>query len=256
MTDRQDVPASAPAGSPPLSKPPRPLGDEPGFVDGIPVEELVRLTKEFTARITNEDRQRLSLEVRESGRTIQDAPFLLRQFFTGKIDLDIELARRFPGAPLLSSTSFTPAPGKRARLGFAQLSGQDGAASLSIEIHGIAGTMEASFLLSGMIGVRFTFRAIADAKRHRFLEQLRRPNGIEILWSRDCWEGDHMVFVIRERFARVYAFGAGQFEAACRLTPDGLDQLITWLSVFWLTEGEPTESKPATQPSTNNSNSW
>src|SRR5713226_3726467 len=105
----------------------RPTTDEPGFVDGIPVEELVRLTREFTARITNEDRQRLALELNESGhqRTVQSsAPFLLQQFFTGKIDLDVELARRYPSAPLLSSASFTPEPGKRDRYGFVLFSSQ------------------------------------------------------------------------------------------------------------------------------------
>src|SRR5437868_8579460 len=92
----------------PPSGPPKPKGlaDQPGFVDGIPVEELVRMTREFTARITNEDRQRLALELSESGhqRSIQSsAPFLLQQFFTGRIDLDVELARRYPSSPLLSS---------------------------------------------------------------------------------------------------------------------------------------------------------
>src|SRR5579859_3658778 len=95
-----------------------PLGDEPGFVDGIPVEELVRMTREFTSRIVNEDRQRLTMELNEGGRSIQSsAPFFLQQFFTGKIDLDIELVRRFPGAPLLSTSNFTPAPGIHAKHG-------------------------------------------------------------------------------------------------------------------------------------------
>src|SRR5512135_2214349 len=122
MTDPHDVPSSTTPGNPPAAKP-RPLGDEPGFVDGIPVEELVRLTREFTARITNEDRQRVALELTESGhqRSIQSsAPYLLQQFFTGRVDLDLELARRYPSPPLLSSASFSPEPGTHARYGLAQ----------------------------------------------------------------------------------------------------------------------------------------
>src|SRR5688572_4335837 len=94
---------------PTIPRRPKANGDEPGFVDGIPVEELVRLTREFTARITNEDRQRLALEVTESGKSLQTGlPFLLQQFFKGKIDLDVELGKRFPSSPLVSSVSFLP----------------------------------------------------------------------------------------------------------------------------------------------------
>ena len=39
-------------------KPTMPPGDSG---DDIPVEELIRLTREFTRRITNQDRQRLAL---------------------------------------------------------------------------------------------------------------------------------------------------------------------------------------------------
>lgn len=238
MSDRSDTLSKNP-----FSKP-KPVGDEPGFVDGIPVEELVRLTKEFTARITNEDRQRLTLELTEGGRSIQSgAPYFLQQFFTGKIDLDTELQRRFPGAPLLSSPSFTPAPGKRARRGLAQFKSQDEAASLVIDLQGIDGSLEASFLLGGMISVRFTLGLIADAQRKRFLDLMRRPNGIAILWTRERWEKDYMIFVVRERFARLYAFGPGRYDAACRLPPEVLENLLQWLGGFWATDSETLASR-------------
>jgi hypothetical protein len=213
----------------------RPLSDEPGFVDGIPVEELVRLTREFTARITNEDRQRLQLELTEGGRSVQaGAPYLLQQFFTGKISLDVELARRFPGSPMLASASFNPAPGKHARRGWAQFKSQDEAASLTLDLDGEQGTFEVSFLLGGMIGVTFAIGEVPDFQRARFLDLMRRPNGIAILWTRERWERDYLIFVVRERFARMYAFGQGRHEAACRLAPDVLDQLMHWLGGFWL----------------------
>jgi len=235
MTDRPDVTLNAKLKTGKAQA----LGDEPGFVDGIPVEELVRLTKEFTARITNEDRQRLSMEVNESGRSIQSgAPYILNQFFVGKIDLDVELARRFPVAPLLSSASFSPTPGKRARRGFAQFKSQDEAAAVTIDLQSIDGSLEASFLLGGMINVRFSLGPIPDVNRKRFLDLLRRPNGIAILWTRERWEHDYLIFVVRERYARLYAFSAMHFEAACRLPPDVVDQLIQWLAAFWLTDSE------------------
>ena len=233
---------------PTIPRRPRANGDEPGFVDGIPVEELVRLTREFTARITNEDRQRLALEVTESGRSLQTGmPFILQQFFKGKIDLDVELGKRFPNSPLVSSVSFLPVPGKRARYGIAQFVGQDGAAGLSFELSG--NDLEVSFLLAGMISVRFALDGLADASRQRFLELMQRSNGITFLWTKERWEREYLVFVVRERYARLYAFAPGRFEAACRLTPDGLEQLVTWLGGFWSGDTGPQELKPEDHPS-------
>jgi hypothetical protein len=242
------------------AKPSRP-SDEPGYVDGIPVEELVRLTREFRARVTNEDRQRLQLELNESGhqRSIQSsAPFLLQQFFTGKIDLDVELARRYPSSPLLSSASFMPEPGKRDRYGFALFSSQDQAAAMSIEIHNSSGALNISFLLQSMIAVRFLLGATTDGHRKRFLDLMRRPNGIAFLWTRERWERDYLIFVVREHFARIYAFGPGRFDAACRLTPDELEQLLDWLAVFWATsgEGEPEQSAPDEEESPPSAFNW
>lgn len=223
--------------------------DEPGFVDGIPVEELVRLTREFRARVTNEDRQRLQLELNETGhqRSIQSsAPFLLQQFFTGKIDLDVELSRRYPSSPLLSSVSFTPEPGKLERYGFALFSSQDQAAAMSIEVHNTSGSLNISFLLQSMIAVRFLLGATTDSHRKRFLELMRRPNGIAFLWTRERWERDYLIFVVREHFARIYAFGPGRFDAACRLTPDELEQLLIWLGTFWASSGDVEPEEAAT----------
>lgn len=244
MTDKPNT-TSAAAGNGPAHESSL---DEPGFVDGIPVEELVRLTREFTARITNEDRQHLAAELNESGHQhlIQSsAPHLLQQFFTGRVDLDVELARRYPASPLLSSAQFSPEPGKRARYGFAQFSGQDGAASLSIEAHGTSGALNISFLLHNMIGVRFVIGATAEPYRKRFLELMRRQDGIAFLWTRERWQSDYLIFVVREYFARVYAFGPNRFDGACRLTPEGINNLVTWLGGFWLPDEDAVPGQPS-----------
>jgi hypothetical protein len=229
-------------------KPTRP-GDQPGFVDGIPVEELVRLTRAFTARVTNEDRQRLQLEINESGhqRSVQTtAPFLLQQFFTGNIDLDVELARRYPGSPLLSSSSFTAEPGKSAQHGFAMFSSQDNAAALSVEVQD-SGELSVSFLLQSMIAVRFVIGATSEMYRRRFLELIQRRTGIAFLWTRERWERDYLIFVVRDHFVRLYAFGPDRFDGACRLTPEALEQLLGWLGNIWVNDGG--ESNPASNDS-------
>ncbi len=235
MTDRPDV--STNPGDQPNPGAPDFANDE-----DIPVEELVRQARELTARITNEDRQRLTQELSESGhqRSIQSsAPFVLQQFFTGKIDLDVELAWRFQSSPLLASTTFTPDPGKHARHGLAHFASQDNAAAMLIEWHSNFGVLEMSFLLQNMIAVRFTLGMIQEQYRRQFLELMRRPTGIAFLWTQERWESDYLIFILREHFARVYAFGAGRFEAACRLTPNGLDQLITWLAGLWAIDVPP-----------------
>lgn len=236
MTDRRDDTGR-------FTLPKKPLSDEPGFVDGIPVEELVRLTREFTARITNEDRQRLTVELNEAGRSIQtSAPFLLQQFFRGKVDLDVELSKRFPGSPLVTPTTFVPEPGKRARYGIAQFIGQDGAAGLQFEL--INNELEVSFLLGGMISVRFMITGLPDNHKVKFLDLIRRPSGITLLWTRERWERDYLIFVVRERYTRLFAFSPGRFDAACRLTPDATDQLVEWLAGFWGSESAPSETRP------------
>jgi len=219
------------------------------MVDGIPVEELVRLTREFTTRITNEDRQRLTIEVNESGRSLQSgAPYILQQFFAGKIDLDGELMRRYPSAPLLASANYNPAPGKRAKRGFAQFKSQDEAAVLNIDLQGIDGTLEADFILRGMLGLRFTLGALPDASRRRFLDLMRRQNGITILWAKERWERDYLIFIVRERFARLYAFSPGRFDAAIRLPPPVLDEMTRWLAGFWVTDELTRPSEALTDP--------
>ncbi len=242
------------------------IDELPGYVDGIPVEELVRITREFTSRITNEDRQRLAADLNESGhqRSIQSgAPYLLQGFFAGKIDLDVELIRRYPSPPLLSTMTFAPKPGQTRKHGFAQFASQDTASVMTIEVHGSSGALEVSFLLHSMIGIHFSLGAINEPNRNRFLELIQRPDGIAFLWTRARWESDYLIFVIRDQFARIYAFGPGRVEAACRLTPDGLAQLRTWLGGFWTsTAAEPdVPTLPAVPsappaPSTDETFSW
>jgi hypothetical protein len=94
-----------------------------------------------------------------------------------------------------------------------------------------------------MIAVRFKLGPIVEVQRSRFLELMRRPNGIAFLWTRERWESDYLIFIVREYFGRVYAFGPGRFDAACRLTPEGISQLITWFGGLWASSAEPPQEE-------------
>lgn len=222
--------------------------EETDTAGGMPVEELIRITRETIGRIRNEDRKRLQAEAAERSTTIQSGmPHLLQQFMIGKIDLDEELARRFPSPPLLSGASFDPPPGKRARRGYAQFKSQDEVATMILDVQGIDGTFEASYVYGGMISARFSFSAIPDASREKFLNQVRRLNGTATLWTPKRWERDYMIVSKQDGFARIYIFGAEHFSAGARLTPDVFSQMIQWLTGFWVgdTQTAPPEDSNA-----------
>lgn len=221
----------------------------------IPVEELVRLTRELTQRITDADRQRLAEELQSTGhqRSIQTkGPLTLQQFFTGEIDLDTELAYRFANAPLMSSMSVNPrkinAMTRRASTIF---TAQDGSTMLTFDVELYTGRLEATFTANSMLSFRFDLGFIEKAARQRWIDLMRRKSGIAFLWTKDRWENDYLIFVVREYFTRVYAFSPKRFEAAVRMTPDTVEKMVNWFEAHWLrneTEEETRSSqrkKPA-----------
>ncbi|MBN2305077.1 MAG: hypothetical protein JXQ72_11395 [Anaerolineae bacterium] len=208
--------------------------------DEIPVEELIRRTREFTRRITNEDRQRLGLDLRESGhsRSLQvQAPVLLQDFFAGKIDLDGDLERRYANAPLLSYSRLShPSDAPQRRQVTAHFSAQDDSALLTVDLllgSGPEATVDFTFTLFSALGLRFTLSPLLEVDRKRWLDLMHRRNGITFLWTRDRWEHPFLVFVVREGHGRMYAFSPYGFEAAVRLTPDMLESLRDWLGTLW-----------------------
>lgn len=206
--------------------------------DAIPVAQLIKAARELTQRITNDDRQRVVKELKDAGHhlTIRTkAPVELMQFFTGEIDLDTELAKRYANAPLLSQGSFRPSkPGADAkRKVIAILTSQDDAAMVTIDMFLETQILEITFTLGSMVSMRFMIGAIETGERQRWLELMRRNNGIAFLWTKQRWEEDYLIFVVRENFARAYAFSPKRFEAAVRITPDILDKLVDWLEAFW-----------------------
>lgn len=212
-----------------------------GSWDEIPVDELVRLTRELTERITNMDRQRLAKELKTNKSSITtNAPITLQQFFTGEIDLDSELARRFANAPLMSQVRLNPKkPAKllETRRAGALLSTQDNASQMAFDMDIRDGALVVSFTLGSMLSFHFDIGVIEANERKRWLELMRRQSGIAFLWGPDRWQRDYVIWVVRENFARLYAF-SGQFEAAARITPDVTHQLLDWIEAFWFPEYE------------------
>ncbi len=209
-------------------------------LEEIPVNELIRITRDFTRRITNQDRQRLGLDLRESGHSRSlpiTAPITLQQFFSGEIDLDSDLSRRFMNAPLLSSARLLSGPDDSTQRQVTGIfSSNDDAAIMTVDAHSPRGqeaTLEFTFTMYSALALRFRLAPLVATDRSRWLDLMRRANGIAFLWTRDRWEQPYLVFVVREHFARLYAFSPAGFEAAARLTPDMVNMLLDWLESLW-----------------------
>lgn len=213
----------------------------PMALDELPAAELIRITRAFTRRITNQDRQRLAFELRESGhyRAIHtSAPPELQQFFVGEIDLDEELSRRYVNAALLSHARFTPSPGDPPRRqSSAIFSSQDDSVSMTIDAFPGAddsARLEFTFTLFSTLALRFPLYPVLATEVSQWLKLMRRDSGINFLWTFNRWEQPYFIFVVREHFARFCAFSPHGYEASVRLTPDMVALLCNWLEATWL----------------------
>jgi hypothetical protein len=161
------------------------------------------------------------------------APVLLQQFFNDQIDLSAELATRFPALPLMTVIRFRKLEGKTQR-GVATLSTADGIASAVIDADAATGSIQLSFSYGSMMSMRFRMDDLSSMDRSRWLELMRREGGgVAFLWGQARWEQDYVICVTRRHFASIYAFSHHGFEAAVRLTPDVIKQLLDWLEKFW-----------------------
>lgn len=185
---------------------------------------------------TSQSLELLQRELTLSGHqyTIQNsAPAVLQRFFTGEVDLDTELSRRFNGAPLMSYISLRPkAPGASPR-GTAEMMSQDNNAAVMVDVNKNTGVMELSFTLGAMLSLRFVLSNLPEIDRRRWLDLMRREQGVAFLWSRARWERDYMIFIVRKYNIRAYAFSPHGFEAAVRMTPEVLETFLGWLEGYW-----------------------
>lgn len=226
------------------------LPRRPPDLDEMPVEELIRLSRALTRRITDQDRQRLTLALRESGdarRLWASAPAMLQQFFAGEIDLDDDLARRFANAPLLAYLRLVLEAGEPLRRQATAIFGSnDDAATLTVDAAlDETAALTFTFTLFGALALRFHLSPLVEPDRQRWMELLRRDSGITVLWTRERWEQPYLILVTREGFGRLYAFSPHGIEAAARLTPNMVVGLVDWLEALWFPERRLPDPQPA-----------
>jgi hypothetical protein len=169
----------------------------------------------------------------------RQAPWALHQYLNGQIDLDRELARRFPGMPVMSQMH-THNYGDLGH-GLATIATQDGAASLIVEADAPTRAVQFTFLANWMVGLKFNPSRLSDMDRRHWLETMRRaekPGEIAFLWGAARWESDYLICAPRRHFTNVYAFSPLHVEAAARLTSEVTHNLLEWLEGFWQTTEE------------------
>ncbi len=170
-------------------------------------------------------------------------PWTLQQFFDGEIDLDVELSKRFPSIPVMSTIRFRNLGSKTTR-GVGTLSTQDGAASLIVDVDSETRIVQLSFTYGSMLTLRFTLDNLSSMDQSRWIELMRRKDGgLAFLWGAERWEQDYLICIGRKYFTNLFAFSPHSFEAAVRLTPEVATQLLGWLEGFW-TEPPAAEEPP------------
>lgn len=174
--------------------------------------------------------------VQESNRI---APGLIQQALMGDIDLEAEMLTRYPQIPVMS-LMHTRAVGTRLVRALAQISTQDGAAGLLIEVDPASKLTHFTFTSGSMLGLRFTPARLTDMDRAFWLDGMRRAGGAPgehvFLWSASRWEYDYLVCAPRRHHTSIFAYSPGaaaHLEAAARLTRDVTAKLTDWLAQYW-----------------------
>lgn len=233
-----------------LSEPePDEYSTQPMPVD-LTFETDIEKTKVISNDLTETTEIKLSAQLIQSqatenklARPTTNPPWTLQQFFNGEIDLDVELARRFPTMPMMSLLK-TRTLGANTGRKVAELSSQDGAASMIIDADTQSKVIQLSFTFGSMITLRFIMNGLNNMDRERWLELMRRDSGgLAFLWGTKRWASDYMICISRKHFTNLYAFSPNNFEAGVRLTPTVTKDLLDWLEKIW-DEPEPDDEPP------------
>lgn len=172
-------------------------------------------------------------------------PLLLELHYNDEIDLDAELSQRFVGMPLLSNTQRREV-GKRDVSHVFTLRTQDGNASALFDTNAREQFVEVTFTFGSMLAHHFRLLTLENVDRRRWLEVMRDPQAtLSFLWSASRWQHDYLIFIKKSAYINLYAFSPRQIEAAVRLTPSALQQLLDWFEEVWVTptnETQPVES--------------
>jgi hypothetical protein len=172
----------------------------------------------------------------EPQKTLSNAdrtPWTLQQFFNGEIDLDVELSKRFPSMPMMTSVKFRTLGDKSGRR-VATTKTQDGSSSLVIDADMKSRAIQLSFTYGSMMTLRYSLINLNDIDRSRWLELMNREQGgLAFLWGPSRWQDDYLICIGRRYFTNLYAFSPNQFESAVRLSPAVIDELLEWLDDIW-----------------------
>ena len=211
--------------------------------------ELAEASKQLTGRLNNQDWQKIVHDLRMSGHIHtfhKSAPPFLQHYLRLETDLDDELASLAMASPLMSSLSLNPPRprGNETRM-VGKLSSQDTGSTMEIGVYPESDTMMASFTVKNMLTLRFRFQQLDLDERRGFLESMRRDSGVAILWTRERWEQDYMIFIKQEVFTRAYAFSSN-FEALARLTNEATGDLLDWLERCWFPRNKGRRTKRST----------
>lgn len=182
--------------------------------------------------------------IAEMKAPLANVPWTLQQFFNGELDLDVELVKRFPNMPLLSTIHFREL-GAKSQRGVATLSTQDGLATVLADVNGANKSVQFSFTYGSMLTLRFVLDHLSDMDRTRWLDLMRREKGgMAFLWSEARWRKDYIICIKRRYFTSLLAFSPHGTEAGARLTRDVTTKLTNWLEAFWkpAPEQDPTIS--------------
>lgn len=190
-------------------------------------------TSDTSIALTTDKSNALSQASAKAMTAREQTPWTLQQFFDGEIDLDIELSKRFPSMPLLSTIKFRNLGSNSGRK-VATLDTADGAASLIVDADTKTKVVQLSFTYGSMMSLRYSLNQLSDMDRTRWLELMKRDNGgLAFLWGPSRWQDDYLICIARKYATNIYAFSPSSFESAVRLTPTVTKQLIDWLDEVW-----------------------
>jgi hypothetical protein len=171
-----------------------------------------------------------------------NAPWLLRQFFAGQIDLVGELKSRYPTVPLLAVARFKNKGVPRGSLATA-----DGVSTLVVEGEPGEAILHLSFTYGSMMTMHFHLDDLNPMVCGEWLAFLKRETDSQtFLWGEHRWEHDYVIGIQRRQFLSLYAFSPRGCEAAVRITRETRLQMADWLS--WVWQVVPPAAAPAPSP--------
>lgn len=167
-------------------------------------------------------------------------PPLLRDYMDNAADLIRELEARYQSPPLMSLFRASETP---TGLRTAVLATQDGAATLTVELNPQTATLDWTYRLASMLGLRFSVPGLSDMDQERWLDIMRDGDSEPaFLWTPQRWNADYIICSSHRYYTNVFAFSARHAEAAARLTPEAARKLLDWLQAGWF---PPTPDTPA-----------